>query len=317
MRRAIQAATLILLLISIGYPALAEDKVLNMGYQPSLHQIAEMVAMEKGWWAEDLKPFGITEVKEFEFPTGAPEMQAMLAGHLDVAYVGTAPPITAIAQGLDAKIVAGVNVQGSGLVFRNGLNYNGPKSLVGLSIATFPAGSIQDLVLRKWLKDNNIDVSKITIKAMTGGDAMTAIDAGKIDAGFLPSPSPEIIEDEGKGLTVVHSGSMWPNHACCSVLVSGNLIKNNPDMVKQIVKTHMKATAYINQHIDEAAEIYATRTGQDLDQVKYALKNWDGRWISDPNLQIPSAMQYVAMDYDLKYIDKELTKEDLFDTSFY
>lgn len=317
MRRAILAATLILLLISIGYPALAEDKVLNMGYQPSVHQIAEMVAMEKGWWAEDLKPFGITEVKEFEFPTGAPEMQAMLAGHLDVAYVGTAPPITAIAQGLDAKIVAGVNVQGSGLVFRNGLDYNGPKSLIGLSIGTFPAGSIQDLVLRKWLKDNNIDATQLTIKAMTGGDAMTAVDAGKIDGGFLPSPSPEIIEDEGKGKTVVRSGSMWPNHACCSVLVSGKLIKDNPEMVKQIVKTHMKATAYINEHADEAAEIYAKRTGQDLDQVKYALKNWDGRWISDPSLQIPSAMQYAAMDYDMEYIDKELTEEDLFDTSFY
>ncbi|MFZ2472955.1 MAG: sulfonate ABC transporter substrate-binding protein, partial [Methanothrix sp.] len=34
---------------------------LRIGYQPSTHQIAEMVASEKGWWAEDLLPFGITE----------------------------------------------------------------------------------------------------------------------------------------------------------------------------------------------------------------------------------------------------------------
>ena len=27
---------------------------LRIGYQPSTHQIAEMVASEKGWWAEDL-----------------------------------------------------------------------------------------------------------------------------------------------------------------------------------------------------------------------------------------------------------------------
>jgi hypothetical protein len=72
---------------------------LRIGYQPSTHQITEMLAAEKGWWKEDLKPFGIEEVKEFEFPSGPPEMQAMLAGDLDVAYVGTAPPIAAISPG--------------------------------------------------------------------------------------------------------------------------------------------------------------------------------------------------------------------------
>ena len=73
---------------------------LRIGYQPSTHQIAEMVAYEKGWWAEDLKPFGITKIEEIQFPTGVPEMQAMVAGQLDVAYVGTAPPISAIAAGI-------------------------------------------------------------------------------------------------------------------------------------------------------------------------------------------------------------------------
>ena len=102
---------------------------LRIGYQPSTHQIAEMVASEKGWWAEDLAPFGITEIKEFEFPTGVPEMQAMVAGELDIAYVGTAPPISAISAGLPAKIVAAVNINGSNLVLSPDLVYNGPASL--------------------------------------------------------------------------------------------------------------------------------------------------------------------------------------------
>ncbi|MBW6471181.1 MAG: ABC transporter substrate-binding protein, partial [Methanosarcinaceae archaeon] len=89
---------------------------LNIGYQPSTHQIAHMTAMEKGWWAEDLAFFGIKNINEYEFPTGAPEMQAMLAGDLDIAYVGAAPVISALSSGLDAKIVAGVQTQGSNLV---------------------------------------------------------------------------------------------------------------------------------------------------------------------------------------------------------
>jgi sulfonate transport system substrate-binding protein len=219
---------------------------LRIGYQPSTHQIQEMVAAEKGWWRDDLKPFGIQEVKESEFPSGPPEMQAMLADQLDIAYVGSAPPITAISQGLDAKIVAGVNINGSNLVYRPDLSYDSPQSLADKSIGTFPPGSIQDTVLKHWLNENIVDLSKVRIIGMTPGDAVTAIEAGKVDGVFLPHPSPAIIELDGKGKSVVASGEMWPNHACCCLLVSGKLIREYPDLVEQIVKTHIKATEYVN-----------------------------------------------------------------------
>jgi NitT/TauT family transport system substrate-binding protein len=290
---------------------------LRIGYQPSTHQIAEMVAAEKGWWAEDLKPFGVVEIKEFEFPSGPPEMQAMLAGDLDVAYVGTAPPISAISQGLDAKIVAAVNINGSDLVFKPGIAYSGPQSLIGKTIGTFPPGSIQDTVMKKWLQDNNVPISDVKIIPMGPGDAVTAISAGKVDGVFLPHPSPAIIEQEGRGESVVPSGEMWPNHACCSLVVSGRLLRDNPDLVEQIIKTHIKATDYVNSHPDEAAQIYSDKTGQDLAMVEHSVETWDGKWVSDPNLQIPSTVEYAKIDYEMNYTQKELTEEDLFDTSFY
>ena len=188
-RRAITMVVFMLLMLYLSYPVFAAGTVLNIGYQPSTHQIAEMVAFEKGWWQDELKPFGITEVKEFQFPTGIPEMQAMVAGELDVAYVGTAPPISAISKGLDAKIVAAVNINGSNLVLKPGVTYDGPQSLEGLTIGTFPPGSIQDIVLKKWLKDNGVDISKVDLKAMDPGPAMTALSAGKIDGVFLPHPA--------------------------------------------------------------------------------------------------------------------------------
>ena len=290
---------------------------LHIGYQPSTHQIAEMVASEKGWWAEDLKPFGVATVDEKVFQSGPPEMQAMLAGALDIAYVGTAPPITAISQGLDAKIVAAVNINGSDLVLRPNVTYSGPKSLENLSIGTFPPGSIQDIVMKKWLMENSVDLSKVDIKAMDPGPAMTALSAGKIDGVFLPHPSPAIIALNGKGKSVIASGEMWPNHACCSLVVSGKMIRENPEMVKQIIRIHSNATEYINEHPDEAAEIYAKKTGQDIDQVKESLQTWDGKWISDPHAEIPSTLAYVAENFELKNIKKNLTEGDLFDTSFY
>ncbi|MDM7935438.1 MAG: ABC transporter substrate-binding protein [Methanothrix sp.] len=314
-------------LVSLGCIAPTEKKegvapegkvtTLRIGYQPSTHQIAEMVASEKGWWAEDLRPFGVEEVKEYQFPTGVPEMQAMVAGELDVAYVGTAPPISAIAQGLDAKIVAAVNINGSNLVLRTGVPYEGAGSLAGLTIGTFPPGSIQDTVMKKWLMDNSVNISSVDIKAMDPGPATTALSAGKIDGVFLPHPAPAIIEMNGKGRSVVASGEMWPNHACCSLVVRGELLRENPGLVEQIIKTHIKATEYINAHPDEAARIYASKVGQNLTEVEYSLETWDGRWVSDPSLQIPSTLEYAKVDYEMGYIKRQLGEEDLFDTSIY
>lgn len=308
--------------IALGCIGTDKDKekitTLRIGYQPSTHQVAAMVAMEEGWWLADLSPFGIEKVETFEFPSGPPEMQAMLGGHLDVAYVGAAPPISAIAQGLDAKIVAGVNSNGSNLMVRPEVSYSGPDSLRGLSLGTFPPGSIQDTVLKKWLEDNGVSPEEIDIKSMGPGDAVTAISAKRIDCCFLPTPAPSIIELGGNGRSVVASGEMWPNHACCSLVISGKLLRDQPDLAEEIIKIHIKATEYINENPDRAAEIYSAKTGQDLAMVRHSIEHWDGTWISDPHITIPSVMEFARINYELGYTgNRQLTEEDLFDTSFY
>jgi NitT/TauT family transport system substrate-binding protein len=298
--------------------ASAPVKELRIGYQPSTHQMAEVTAMEKGWFKQDLGALGVENVTDKVFPTGAPEMQAMLAGDLDVAYVGAAPVLSALSTGLDAKIVAGVNTQGSDLVVANNVNYTGPQSLKGLTIATFQAGTIQDTILRDWLKKNNLTPDKdVIIKGMNGGDAVTAITAGKVDAVFLPTPSPSTFVNQGKGKIVVHSGEMYPNHTCCVMVVSGKLIREHPEIVKQIIATNNKAVAWNQQNTDEAAKIFATKTGAKLEDVQASLKEWDGNWASDPSIIVAPVLDYATIQYNLGYITKNLTKDDIFDLSLY
>ena len=87
--------------------------------------------------------------------------------------------------------------------------------------------------------------------------------------------------------------------------------------MEQIIKTHIKATEYVNAHPDEAAQIYARKTGQDLTMVEESVKTWDGKWVSDPAIQVPSTVEYAKIDQQLGYINKTLGEDDLFDTSFY
>ncbi|MFA5613101.1 MAG: ABC transporter substrate-binding protein [Methanoculleus sp.] len=290
---------------------------LRIGYQPSTHQIAHFTAMEKGWWQEDLAPLGVTEVTDYQFGTGPPEMQAMLAGDLDIAYVGAAPFVSALASGLDAKIVAAVQTQGSDLMVRTGVPYESPQDLVGLTIATYPPGSIQDTILRTWLEKNGVDPAKVEIVPMDPGAATTAIAAKQIDGVFLPDPYPAIIIAEGTGRTIVQSGDMLKDHACCVLVASGSLIREHPDIVEQIVRTHIKATDYNFEHQDEAAALYSAKTRQNLDTVKTSFKIWDGTWTADPGVIVSSAVEYTDLQYELGYIKKPLTEDDLFDLSFY
>ena len=312
----------LLLLASIFVSGCASDDLteLNIGYQPSTHQIAYMTAAEKGWWQEDLAPYGIEKIKEYQFPTGAPEMQAMMSGDLDVAYVGAAPVVAALSQepGLDAKIVTPVQINGSSLVLRPEHEYESPEDLKGLTIATFPPGTIQDTLLKNWLSENGLDVeTDVRVLGMTPGDAVTAISAKRVDAVFLPHPSPTVVEREGNGRTIVQSGEMEANHSCCVLVVSGELIREHPDIVDQIVRTHIKATEYNQANVDEAAQIYSNKTTEDLETVRTSLEEWDGEWITDPALIESSAVNYSNTQYELGIIPKSLTREDIFDTSFY
>jgi len=299
-------------------PTVKPVKELSFGYQPSTHQIAYMTAMEKGWWQTDLAPYGVESIKEFQFPTGAPEMQAMLAGEIEVAYVGAAPVISALATGLDAKIVAGVQTQGSNLVLRTEIPYESPADLKGLTLATFPPGTIQDTLLRNWLKENGLDPDNdVDIRPMGPGDAITAITAAQVDGVFLPHPAPTIIEVEGNGRSVVASGEMEKNHACCVLVVTGDLIRNHPDLVEEIIKIHINATEYNIAHPDEAAEIFSVKTKWDVETVKKSINEWDGSWTSDPSLIIDSVVDYTTIQSELGYITKPMTRDEIFDTSFY
>ena len=264
-----------------------------------------------------MSPLGIS-IKAFNFPTGAPEMQAMLAGDLDFAYVGSAPFVTAVSNGLDAKIIASANTEGSDLVVRKDLPYEKPEDLKGKKIASFPAGTIQDTILREWLKDNEIDPAKdVEIIGMGPGDATTAILAGKVDAVFLPHPSPVTIEEEGAGRTVAQSGEMEPGHSCCVLIASGDMIRNYPDIVKEVLKTHLKATEYNIKNPEEAANYMNVLTQLDKGVILKSLQKWDGEYELDPTSISGSVSNFSVQQKDLGYLKKAVSETDLFDTSFW
>jgi NitT/TauT family transport system substrate-binding protein len=265
-----------------------------------------------------LEGYGVSKIEEYQFGSGAPEMQAMMAGELDLAYVGSPPFITAVSSGLNAKIIAGVQTQGSDLVLRNDAPYTTPADLKGLRIATFTAGTIQDSMLRYWLSSHGVNPdTDVEISGMGPGDAVSAMLAGKVDAVFLPHPSPVTVTDAGIGRVIVQSGEMIPDHACCVLVASDNMISNHPEIVSAFLEGHMAGTQYSIEYPDEAATIMSSYTGQDADVIRRSLETWDGFWVSDPHVTYPSIMEYVDMQEVLGYLTQHVSYNQIFDTTFW
>jgi NitT/TauT family transport system substrate-binding protein len=265
--------------------------MVRIGYQATIHHLALMAAAEKG-----LLPTGYNMSV---FPSGVPEIQAMKDGKLDAIYVCTSPLIAPIKKGLDAKIVAGVNVNGSAFVSKQ--LYVGPNSLNGLKVGVAP-GSLQELILKKIIKDYNLTT---TITDASNYPAAA-------DAAFLPEPLPSKHEGMGHGKVVVTSEDLMGTHACCGMAVSGKLIREQPALVRQMVKAQKDATTYIQNNIHDDAKIFSKYANEPIGTVQVALKKWNKNWwISDPNLLIKDTMDYA------KLMGITINQEDLFDTSFY
>jgi NitT/TauT family transport system substrate-binding protein len=110
---------------------------------------------------------------------------------------------------------------------------------------------------------------------------------------------------------------MYPNHTCCVLVASGSLIRENPELVEQIIKTHIKASQYAQANTDETAMIYANKTGSKLADVQASLQEWDGAFVTDPSVIVGPVLDYAKIQYDLGYIKKNLTQDDVFDLTLY
>ncbi|MCS7121801.1 MAG: ABC transporter substrate-binding protein [Archaeoglobaceae archaeon] len=236
MKRSILVILILALLIFCAEKVQQED--VRVSYQPTWHHVALFVIVEKGW---DKKVLG-KELKITKFPTGPEQMSAFAAGEHDIAYVGAAPPLSLIARGYKAKIVAVANVEGSSIISQPDLVYDGPKSFEGKTVMTFPPGSIQHTLLLSWLKESGVDLNKVNIKFGDAAEIREALRARAIDLGFVPDPTPYIALKEGYAKILIHSKDFAPNHPCCVILMREDFISK--ENAKKFLALHIIASEY-------------------------------------------------------------------------
>ncbi len=248
-----------------------QSNVVRIGYQPSDHHAALFVALAKHMFQKE----GI-KVETYEFKAGPPETQALAAGKIDVAYIGCVPAITAYCKGVPIKIVAGVNQGGSAIVVRKDEadKIKSIKDLKGKKIAELMKGSIQDCIIRIALRKYGINPDKdVDLIEMSTFNAVQALGAKQIDAFIEPEPGPSLAVYKDYGVRLMDTKDILPNHQCCVLVMTKSFIRNHPDLAKKILKIHIEATKWINEHPKEAAEITAKKLHEPVKVEEIAMKH--------------------------------------------
>ncbi|GAH29302.1 unnamed protein product [marine sediment metagenome] len=294
------------------------------------HAACAYISQNKGWFEEE----GLNFTSYESYVTGMALASALARGDIQVAYICLIPAINVYANAkVPIKIVAGTHKYGYGLVV-NPDKIKSIKDLEGsdIRIGCVREGGAVDVLLHKTVDKYNLDEKKIlnNIQRMNPPKQVLAIKVGQLDAAFLPEQWATMAEESGFKMLLM-SQEVWPEMQGSVLVVKDKLIRDHPDLVRKLVKVSQKATGWINQHPQEAAEIVARQlqeAGGNLFPVEIAdiatkteitpeflLRSMNRlEYTTDIDLAVvQDAINYVAR---LGYIRNSFKAEDILDLSF-
>jgi NitT/TauT family transport system substrate-binding protein len=238
--------------------------------QSDLHHLPLWVALEKGYFKEYGADVAIAGI----FRAGPETMSAFSAGSLDMAYVGIAPTITAVAnKTARIRVLAQVNAEGAAIV---GGNTSPIRSILDLSdktVAVPGVATVQDFLLRKALTNSGLALNKVNIIVLKPPEMIGTLRTGQIDAFIAWEPFPAKAVTSGVGRVLVTAKQIWPNDPCCVLVADVNFMKGHLTEIKAILRAHIKAIDFIKNNPEEAVNIAAKCTGMDKPTIRLAMKN--------------------------------------------
>lgn len=264
-----------LLLTGMGWLALSSGlagQEMKVGYFPNITHAQAVIGMADGTFHKALGS-GVA-VKKYIFNAGPSVIEAMMAGHLDLAYIGPNPAINGYirTQGKLLKIVAGAASGGASLVLRSDLRITSPKQLSGLKLASPQIGNTQDVALRYYLMSHGLKPVQqggtVHVLPVPNPDQLNLLQRKEIDGAWTVEPWVSRLVAEARGVIYVDERSLWDKgqFVTANIIVSQKFLKNYPGLVKKWLKAHVELT----QRIDGDPERYQKMLNRELHAITSA-----------------------------------------------
>ncbi len=186
-----------LLLLGVAAARADDPAVLRVGFFPNLTHAPALAARqlerEQADWHLARLPAG-TRLEWRAFNAGPSAMEALLAGAVDVTYVGPSPALNAHVrtQGAAIRVLAPVARGGNALVVRAGAGLRTPGDFRGRRLGTPQLGNTQDVDARTWLRAGGLRVhlggGDAQVVPAQNADLMLLFSRGDIDAVWTVEP---------------------------------------------------------------------------------------------------------------------------------
>lgn len=283
-------------------------KIIKVGYLPSDHHAALIVADQKGMFEKE----GLN-VQMVPFHSGVEIAEALSKGKIDMGYSGITPITAAISKGADLKIVAPVNLDGSGIVTQK--DENSAESLINETIAIPSKGSMQDILLYLYLKKNNISSQEVKYIPYEVPMMPLSLKEGTFNAYIAWEPFVSMSNMYGYGNVLVQSEDIWKDHPCCVVVTSDQFIEKKPEILRKFLKVHTEATNYIQTHpeanillMSEKMEDSTTVEKESISHIKY---------VSHPDSKfIKNVIEIIKIQKEMGYIKNNISYYQIFDFNY-
>lgn len=229
----------------------------TVAHLPNLTHAAALVAVGDGSLTKALAPHAL-DVKAFS--AGPALIEALLAGDVDIAYVGPSPALNGFvkSRGAALRVIAGASSGGALFVVRPDAGIRTPADLAGKRIATPQRGGTQDIALRFLVRGAGLKTSDeggtVSVMPMQPADILTVFQRGQIDGAWAAEPWGTRLIQEAGATVWFDERTRWPEgrFATTHVIVATRFLEQHPDIVRAFLRAHVDATRFVTDHRAEA-----------------------------------------------------------------
>ena len=240
----------------------AEKKVVRIGYFPNVNHAQAVIGLGNGDFQKALGDN--VQVKTQIFNAGPSAIEAMLAKHIDVSYVGPNPAINGyvVSDGELLRIVAGATSGGAVFVVRNDAGIDGPEDFAIKKFASPQLGNTQDVALRQYLVSNGYETKQnggnVEVLPAKNSDIVTLMIKKDIHGAWVPEPWGAKLVKEANSKILLDERDLWTDgdFVTAHIIVRTDYLEQNPDVVKKLLEAHVEKTEWINENPADAMRAF-------------------------------------------------------------
>ena len=237
--------------------ASASSVKVNIGYVTAADYMPAFASKENGCFAAN----GI-EASFTRIPVTTNMPAALVSDTLQVGAQTATLFLPAVENGIDLVAIAGGTriLQGNetlSLVTSTKFEVRRGADLVGKKIGVPGLNSVADVVFRKWLKNEGVEIAKVTIIETPFPQMKDLIKSGQIDGAIAVEPVRSMIVNEGVGrrAAVEYHTAVSKDSILAFWTAGRKWAEKNPQTVAAFRKCLTEAVGWIDANRDRAREI--------------------------------------------------------------